>query len=118
MKIIQQAFKVENEKYFIMHLGIINAVLPVKLTDKELEILASFMSLDKNIIEDSYFNPVARKKVLKKVGVSPAGLSNHIKSMIDKGFLVKNNITNFISIKDFLLPEDEEQGYQFKIFKI
>lgn len=117
MKIIQQAFKLDKDKYYIVHLGILNAVLPVRLTDKELEVLAAFMGLDENIIEDTYFNPVARKKVLKKLGLSPAGLSNHLKSMLDKGFLIKNSITNVISIKEFLLPEIDGQGYQFKIMK-
>ena len=117
MKIIQQVFNLDNEKYYTAHLSIINAVLPVKLTDKELEVLAAFMGLDKNIIEDGFFNPVARKKVLKKLELSPAGLSNHLKSMINKGFLIKNNVTNFITIKEFLLPEENEQGYQFKIIR-
>lgn len=117
MKIIQQVFKLDKNKYYLMHLGILNAILPVKLTDKELEVLAGFMELDENIIEDSYFNPVARKKVLKKLELSPAGLSNHLKSMLDKGFLIKNSITNIITIKEFLLPEINGQGYQFKIIK-
>jgi DNA-binding MarR family transcriptional regulator len=118
MKIIQQAFKVNNEIYYNLHLQIINAVLPVRLTDKELEVLSAFMSLDKKLIEENYFNPLARKIVLKKLNLSAAGLSNHLKSMIDKGFLVKNNMTNLITIKQFLLPEEDGQGYQFKIIKI
>ena len=117
MKIIQQAFKLDKDKYYVVHLGILNAILPVKLTDKELEVLAAFMGLDKNIVEDSYFNPIARKIVLKKLKLSPAGLSNHLKAMIDKGFLIKNSITNNITIKEFLLPEIDGQGYQFKIIK-
>lgn len=117
MKIIQQAFKVESEKYYILHLEIINAVLPVKLTDKELEVLAAFMAIDKNIIEDGYFNSIARKKVMKKLNLKPGGLSNHLSEMIKKGFLIKNKVTNFITIKEFLLPEENEQGYQFKIVK-
>lgn len=117
MKIIQQAFDLDKEEYYVVHLKILNAVLPVRLTDKELEVLAAFMGLDENIIEDTYFNPVARKKVLKKLGLSPAGLSNHLKAMLDKSFLIKNSITNVITIKKFLLPEKNIQGYQFKIIK-
>ena len=117
MKIIQKAFKVENQEYYTMHLHIVNAILPVKLTDKELEVLSAFMGLDKNIIEENYFNPVARKKVLKRLDLSAAGLSNHLKSMINKGLLTKNDITNTITIKEFLLPEEDGQGYQFKIMK-
>lgn len=117
MKVIQQAFRLENEDYYTMHLNIVNAILPVKLTEKELEVLSAFMSLDKNIIEDGYFNSVARKKVMKKLNLLPAGLSNHLREMINKGFLSKNSVTNFITIKEFLLPQEDGQGYQFKLIK-
>lgn len=117
MKIIQQAFNLNKEEYYVVHLKILNAILPIKLSEKELEVLAAFMGLDKNIVEENYFNPLARKKVLKKLDLSPAGLSNHLKSMLEKGFIIKNNITNNITIKEFLLPESFVQGYQFKIVK-
>lgn len=116
MKVIQQAFKVSNEEYYSMHLHIINAVLPAKLTEKEIEVLSAFMALPKDLVSEGYFNPVARKKVLAKVGLSSAGLSNHIRAMIDKGFLTKSD-DNDISIKAFLHPEDDGQGYQFKLVK-
>ena len=118
MKVVQKLFNVSHDKYYLLHLTIVNAVLPIKLTDKELEVLSSFMALDKSITEDFYFNPVARKRIINKLGLSTAGLSNHIKSMIDKGFLIKNNITGNITIKEFLLPENDGQGYNFKINKI
>jgi len=120
MKIIQQVFKLERSEYYTMHLGIINSVLPVKLSDKELEVLAAFMALDENIIKDDNFNSFARKIVREKLkpNLSSAGLSNHLKSMIDKGFLSKDSITNVITIKEFLKPEQDTQGYQFKISKI
>lgn len=117
MKIIQQGFNLSNEQYYVMHLQIINSILPAKLTDKELEVLAAFMALDKSIIEEGHFNPIARKKVMKKLELIPAGLSNHLASMIKKGFLIKNSISNAITIKQFLLPEEDGQGYQFKIMK-
>lgn len=118
MKIIQKSYKVKNDDYYKLHLTIINAVLPVKLTDKEIKVLASFMSLEKSLIKEDNFNSVARKQVKDKLGLSPGGLSNHLKSMINKGFLSKNEITKRITIKEFLLPEDKIQGYQFKITKI
>ena len=65
------------------------------------------------------FNTYARKLVKETLkGMSAGSLSNHLKSMIDKGFLVKDEITNRISVKEFLLPEDDWQGYQFRIIKI
>ena len=117
MKIIQQAFKVDNEDYYSMHLNIVNAILPVKLTQKEIEVLAGFMALDKGLTKEGYFNSVARKIVRTKLGLSPAGLSNHLGEMITKNFLTKDDITNEIKIKVFLLPEDDGQGYQLKLLK-
>lgn len=118
MKVIQQVFSLEREKYFEMHLSILNAILPAKLTDKELEVLSAFMSLDESITQENMFNSEARKRVMKKLNLQPAGLSNHLGSMIAKGFLVKNEVTKLISVKHFLLPEKDGQGYQLKIFLV
>lgn len=117
MKIIRQSYTVGNNDYYKLHLSIINTILPVKLTEKEIDVLGKFMSLEKSLIEDEYFNSVTRKKVMDELNLKPGGLSNHLKSMIDKGFLSKNKITKKITIKPFLLPEEKTQGYQIKITK-
>ncbi len=117
MKIIQQSFKVNSDDYCKLHLSIINTILPVKLSEKEIEVLSSFMALPNDVVIDDYFNPVARKRVMDKCGLKHGGLSNHIKNMINKGFLSRNDITKRIYIKDFLLPEEEIQGYQIKLIK-
>ena len=116
MKVIQQVFNLDREKYFATHLSILNAILPAKLTDKELEVLSAFMSLDETITQENMFNSEARKRVMKKLNLQPAGLSNHLGAMITKGFLVKNDVTKLITIKQFLLPEKDGQGYQIKIY--
>ena len=119
MKVIQKELKVGLDEYYKLHLTIINSILPVKLTDKEIEVLAAFMALDKSITEEDTFNSFARKKVKEKLdNMSAGGLGNHLKSMIDKGFLDKKEMSNKITIKNFLLPEDNNQGYQFKIVRI
>jgi len=117
MKLIKKTYKTNNDKYYELHLKIINAILPVSLTEKEIKVLAKFMSLDKNIIKEDVFNVIARKKVKDALSLSNGGLSNYLKSMIKKGFLLKNEITKKIIIRDFLLPEDNEQYYKFKIIK-
>lgn len=118
MKIIQKAFKLDNDKYYELHLQIVNSVLPVRLSEKELEVLSSFMALEKNIIKIDNFNSFARKQVKTKLGLTSAGLSNHLRSMIDKGFLSKDEMSGLITIKHFLIPEEDGQGYQFKIVKL
>lgn len=119
MQVIQKELKINSEQYYLMHLNIINSVFSVKLTDKEIEVLAGFMALDKNITGTDMFNTYARRLVKEKLeGMSAGSLSNHLKAMIDKGFLTKDEISNRISIKEFLLPEDTWQGYQFRIIKV
>ncbi len=118
MEVIQKGFKLTNDEYYKFHLNVLNAVLSVKLTEKELDVLAAFMSLDKKIIQDDIFNLMARKKVRELLNLSSAGLGNYLKSLINKGFLIKNEITNKITIIDILLPDENKQGYMFKIIKI
>ncbi len=117
MKIIQKSFKLDKQQYYQKHIEIINTFLPIQLTEKEIEILSHFLSLEKNIIEEDVFNSFARKIVKGKLNLSAGGLGNHLKSMIEKGFLDRNEITNRIYIKGFLIPEENTQGYQIKISK-
>lgn len=117
MKIIQKALILSNEEYYKKHLAIINGMLPNQLTFKEIEVLAAFMEVDNKLVEDDRFNSLVRKKVMTKLNLKPGGLSNYLKSLIDKGFLTKSEITHKIKIKDYLLPEESGQGYQFKISK-
>jgi len=117
MKLIRRVFHLEKDDYYRKHLSIVNTLLPMYLTVKEIEVLSTFMSLDKNLIEEDMFNPVSRKRVMKELHLSPGGLGNHLKSMINKKVLDRNKITNKITIKTFLLPQEPVQGYQIKILK-
>jgi len=117
MKPIQRILNLNQDDYYIKHLTIVSVLLPTHLTNKEIEILAAFLSLDKSLIEDDMFNSVARKKVMQKLKLSPGGLGNHLKSIINKKVLDRNAITNRITMKPFLLPQEPTQGYQIKIIK-
>jgi len=122
MQVITNVIKGDKFTYYIKHLEILNIILPEKsfpekLTNKEVEVLAAFMYQDKNLIEEDMFNGVVRKKVMEKLSLKPGGLGNHIKSMIDKKFLVKNELTRKISVKEFLIPEENNQGYRIKLVK-
>ena len=118
MKIIQRSLELESDQFYEQHLSIINTVLPSKLTNKEIKVLATFMSADQKLTIEDRFNSIVRKGVMKKLGLSPGGLGNYLNSMIKKGFLNKSEITNKITVKEFLMPEKVVQGYQFKISKI
>lgn len=116
MEVIRKAILCKSRlEYYELHLAIINPLLPNRLTEKEILILASFMSIDEKLVEDDRFNSLVRKKVMQKHNLSAGGLGNYLKSMIKKGFLSKSNITGRIKIKDFMLPSETKQGYEFKI---
>lgn len=118
MRIIKKEITVPAEKYHSVHLNMINPMLPVQLSEKEIAVLSSFMSLDYEIIKDDMFNTLARKLVKEKLeDMSSSSLSNHIRSLLTKGYLSKDAITGRITLKKFLIPEDDWQGYMFKITK-
>ena len=123
MKIITNALKTDKYNYYVKHLEILNVILPEdrfpeKLSNKEIEVLAAFMSQDKNLIEEDMFNGVVRKKVMAKLEMTPGGLGNHLKALIGKKFLSKNEITKKITAQPFLKPEDNNQGYRLKLMKV
>lgn len=116
MQVVRKSIKCSSrEEYYKLHLNIINPLLPNKLTEKEIMILTSFMSVDEKLVEDDRFNSLVRKKVMEKHKLSAGGLSNHLKSMINKGFLKRSNVTGRIKINSFVTPGENMQGYQFRI---
>ena len=120
MQVITQIVNVDNYEYYVKHLEVLNIIVPVKnnLTHKEIEVLAAFMSQDKSLIEEDMFNGVVRKKVMEKLNLKPGGLGNHLKAMIEKEYLTKNDITKKIKVKSFLIPENNNQGYRIKLLKV
>ncbi len=119
MQVITQLVKVNNYDYYVKHLELLNVIAPLKesLTHKEIEVLAAFMCQDKSLIEEDMFNGVVRKKVMAKLDMKPGGLGNHLKSMIEKKFLEKNELTKRITVKKFLIPEQNHQGFRIKLVK-
>lgn len=117
MKIISKALKqLGEEKYYLKHLQIINQLLPVTMTNKETEVLAAFLSLGGDIVKKDRFGTTARKIVMDKLSLSPGGLGNYMKQLNNKGFIFKNEY-NVFEVRDFLFPEEDNQGYQIKISK-
>jgi len=116
MSLIKKTVKLESkEEYLKLHFFIINPMFPVQLSNKEAEILASFLSLDKSLIEEEVFNPLTRKRVMESKLLSPGALGNHLKTMLSKGFLTRNEVTNKISVNPMCLPSYPSQDYNFKL---
>lgn len=118
MQEIRKLLKLNKNDYYKVHLSLINAVLPVKMTPKEIEVLAAFMGLEGDLARYR-FGPSARKIVMQQLQLSPAGLSNFIGStgsLTEKGFIIKK--TDIIEIFPLLIPKPDEQIYIFKLQKL
>lgn len=113
-------FKVDNlttQQYCEAHLKIINHFLPAQITNKEIEVLAYFMALSGDLIEQDRFGTQARKDIMNKLGISNGGLGNHLKSLKNKKFIYTDT-EGKLRINEHLLPSmAKHQGYQFKISK-
>lgn len=114
MKILKKHQKLSRKDFYEKHLMITNIFLPIKMSQKEINVLSSFMALDKSIIGDEMFNLISRKKVMEELKLSPGGLGNYLSSLIDKGYIDKSLIGK-LKVKEYLLPNDNIQGYQFLI---
>jgi hypothetical protein len=96
--------------YYQTHLAICNAILPVKMTPKEIEVLASFMSLEGDLSSDR-FGTTARKMVRGRLGLTSGGLGNYLKTLKDKGFILVQG--DGYRIWPLLFPDPRRQAYQF-----
>ncbi len=105
---IKKTMSLSRLEYFSTHLRIINPLLPVTLTPKEIELLANFMSLD-GIIASDRFGTTAKKIIKERMKIKAAGISNYMKSLKNKGFIINNEIL------PILFPNGHEQTYQFKL---
>lgn len=114
--IIQRDISLPPKEYFRKHLAIVNCLLPAQLTDKEIDVLSEFLSLQPEIIAGDMFNSFARNKVRKALDLSHGGLSNHLKSMKKKDFLYIRG-DGKLAMREFLLPHETIQGYQIKLRK-
>lgn len=114
MKEIKKLLKLPKLDYYKVHLSLINCILPTKIrmTPKEIEVIAHFMSLEGDIAAYR-FSTTAKKLIREQLDISPAGLSNYMGSLTEKGFInTNNNITQIIPL---LVPADKEQVYLFKL---
>lgn len=116
MGVIKKIMNVTKEDYYVVHLSIINPLLPVRMTPKELEVLGTFMSLTGDIAEADRFGTTCKKIVKEKLNLSDGGLGNYIKTLKEKGFIYYS-MDGKLSILDVLQADEKSQGYMFKIIE-
>jgi hypothetical protein len=111
----KKVFTLPREEYYLKYLTILNRLFQIPLKGKSIEVLACFLSLDKKITQDDMFNTLARQKVREKLGISYSNLSVQISSLINYGIIVKNPITERLSVNDKFLPGEPEHTFQIKL---
>lgn len=109
MKAISKKLILSTREYYTIHLSIVNALIPTKLTPKEIDVLGFFMSLQGDIAKDR-FGTTARKLIMKELNLSDGGLGNYLKSLREKGFISSNN-----EILPTLIPNEDKQEYFFQL---
>lgn len=116
MGILKKIMTVPREDFYVTHLSIINSLLPVKMTPKEIEVLGIFMAIDTEKTGQSRFGAAGKKIVKDRLKISSGGLGNYLKSLRDKGFIyyTENKDLAFI---DILEADPTSQTYLFKIIK-
>ena len=112
MEVITKTLRLEKIEYYITHLSIVNCVLPVKLTPKEIEVLAWFMSFDGDMAKDR-FGTKAKKTVRIAMTLTHQGLSNYMRSLADKKFLLERD--GKMEILPILHPNKDKQKYMLTL---
>ena len=113
MKLIQMAFTLTGVEYYKKHLAIINPLLPIQMTNKEIEVIATFLEVESELGIYT-FSSIGRKKIRSKLNLSHGGLSNYIRDLKLKDFLVEDSGGD-LSIQPILKAEPESQYYQIKL---
>lgn len=109
---IKKLMALDKIAYYETHLALVNALLPAKMTPKEIEVLARFMGLEGDIALDR-FGTSAKKLIKEGLKLSDGGLGNYMKSLKDKRFIIDVNGT--LKVHPLLQNDGKEQLYQFKL---
>ena len=75
--------------YYITHLKIINTVFPFNMTEKEIFVVAHFLTMKGDIRED-LFGTTSRKLVRTRCNLTLAGLSNYLNALQLKRCIIED----------------------------
>lgn len=86
----------------------LNGIL--KLTDRELELLSTFIQIDINTpklpnISKNVISTENRKYIRKTLGITPDNLSRYITKFKNSGILAKGKIEDEVIVNKALIPE-------------
>ncbi len=118
-KRIQKLLVLSETEYYETHLSLLNCALPkqAKMTPTEIKVLATLMTLRGDVVKYG-IGSTARKVMMERTNLnkplSPAGLSNYIKSLFTKGVLYKTE-NKELHIHPVIKVAPESQVYMFKL---
>jgi DNA-binding MarR family transcriptional regulator len=116
MKVVQEKIKTNKiAEYYKKNLEILNCILENKLTKVEMDTLAMFLMLPKEVVEDGYFTSHTKKIVIETNNISSSSLSGILKSIISKGIITKKENTGKLELSPKFLIEGK-QGYQIMVY--
>lgn len=92
-----------NHEFLTMLNGIFN------LTEREIELLGEFITLDINYVDEpkkhkNIANWANRRYIESKVNIAQDNLSRYIKSLIDKGMLVRGPASDELKVNKNVIP--------------
>lgn len=104
-KLVKTVSKTDLYKEFLKSL---NGILD--LTDRELELLATFIEIDINTpklpnISKNVISTENRKYIRKVLGITPDNLSRYITKFKNQGILVKGRVEDEVMVSKALVPE-------------
>jgi hypothetical protein len=106
----------EGHEYYALHLKIINVFLPEQITDKEAEVLGSFMAIKNELAKNDRFQTIFRKQVMEKLQMKASALTFHIGSLRTKGYIIEDAIGKY-QVWSVLWPEEGYQNYEFLLIE-
>lgn len=114
MKPLMKSLTLNEKEFFVTHMHVVNALLPVKLSQKEIEVLAVFMSFTGTIASDR-FSTTGKKMVREILGLSAQSLWNYVNSLKAKKLVIPDD-DGKLTILPILFPQNRsEQKYIIKI---
>ena len=96
--------------YYSRHIKIVNGIQDFGLNSKEVDILVFFITLG-----GGSFDKERRKELRERYNYSFSVLSNHLRSLLEKGLLYKEG-KNYV-INKYLVPDSYSEEYSIKILR-
>jgi len=103
----KKVFRLDGLDYYRKHLEVLNTLLPVKLTDKEIDIISILLDRDISDIEDDLLSTDIRRRLRETLNLSHANISTRLKKLEEKGFIRKTVVNKKEKkvLRNFLFPD-------------